>query len=82
MVAFEGGRRYSSYSFLTSALDGVIGQRHAPAALYPGERTLGTHCSGGWVVLRAGLDSEVREKILCLCRESNPGRPVRSQTLY
>jgi hypothetical protein len=26
-------RRYSSYSLLTSALDGVSGQRHAPAAL-------------------------------------------------
>jgi hypothetical protein len=31
---------------------------------------------------RAGLDAEVRGKILCLCRGSNPGRPVRSQTLY
>jgi hypothetical protein len=30
-----GERRYSSYSFLTSALDGVSGQRHAPAAIYP-----------------------------------------------
>jgi hypothetical protein len=29
-----GGRVYSSYSFVTSALDGVIG-RHALAALYP-----------------------------------------------
>jgi hypothetical protein len=29
------GRRYSSYSFTTSALDRVSGQRHAPAALYP-----------------------------------------------
>jgi hypothetical protein len=28
-------RRYSSYSFTTSVLDGVIGQRHAQAALYP-----------------------------------------------
>jgi hypothetical protein len=28
-------RRYNSYSFTTSALDGVSGQRHAPAALYP-----------------------------------------------
>jgi hypothetical protein len=30
-------RRYmcSSYSFSTSALDGVSGQHHAPAALYP-----------------------------------------------
>jgi hypothetical protein len=30
-----GERRCSSYSFTTSALDGVSGQRHAPAALYP-----------------------------------------------
>jgi hypothetical protein len=30
-----GGRRYSSYSFLTSALDWVSSQRHAPAAIYP-----------------------------------------------
>jgi hypothetical protein len=30
-----GERRYSSYSNLTSALDGVSGQGHAPATLYP-----------------------------------------------
>jgi hypothetical protein len=30
-----GERRCSSYSFSTSALDGVSGQRHAPAALLP-----------------------------------------------
>jgi hypothetical protein len=29
------GERYSSYSFSTSALDGVSGQRHDPAALLP-----------------------------------------------
>ena len=33
----------------------VRGQRHAPAALYPQERS-GTHCTGGWVGRRAGLD--------------------------
>ena len=31
------------------------GQRHALAALYPRERP-GTHCTGGWVGPRAGLD--------------------------
>jgi hypothetical protein len=41
-----------------------------------------THCTGGWVGPRAGLDAEVRGKILCFCRGSNPGRPVRSQTLH
>jgi hypothetical protein len=30
-----GERRYSSYSFTTTALDGVSGQHHAPAALLP-----------------------------------------------
>jgi hypothetical protein len=53
----------------------VSGQHHAPAALTPG-----THCTGGWVDPRAGLDAEARRKILCLCRGSNLGRPVR--TLY
>jgi hypothetical protein len=59
---------------------GVSGQHHVPAALYPGERIPGTHCTGGWVGLRAGLDTDARRKILCPCRGSNPGRPVRSQT--
>jgi hypothetical protein len=55
-------RRYSFYSVLTSALDGLSGQRHAPAKIYPLERTPGTHCTGRWVGLRAGLDTEVRGK--------------------
>jgi hypothetical protein len=37
-----------------------------------GERAHGTHCTGGWVGPRAGLDPEVRGKILCLCQGSNP----------
>jgi hypothetical protein len=32
-------RSYRSYSFLTLVLEGVSGQRHAPAALYSRERT-------------------------------------------
>jgi hypothetical protein len=48
----------------------------------PGERTSGTHCTGGWMGSRAGLDAEARRKILCPCRGSNPDRPARSQTLY
>ena len=47
--------KYSSSLSLTSALDGVSGQRHAPTALLPGKRP-GTHCIGGWVGPRAGLD--------------------------
>jgi hypothetical protein len=56
----------------------------------PGERTPGTHCTGGWVGPRAGLDTEARGKILsslpgieprspeinCYpCRKSKPCRP-------
>ena len=33
----EGKNRYSSTLSLTSALDGVRGQRHVPAALPPGK---------------------------------------------
>jgi len=45
---------YRSTLSLTSALDGVGGQRHAPAAV-PLERP-GTLCMRGWVGPRAGLD--------------------------
>jgi hypothetical protein len=41
-----------------------------------GERTPGTHCTGGWVGPRSGLDTEARGKTLCPCRGSNPNRPV------
>jgi hypothetical protein len=55
---------------------GVSGQRHARAKLCPEEITLDTHYTGGWVGPRADLDTEVRGKILCPCRGSNPDRPV------
>jgi len=42
----------------------VGGQRHAPAALPPGKRP-GTHCIGGWVGPRAGLEE---------CGKSRPNR--------
>jgi hypothetical protein len=54
----------------------VSGQRHDPAALCPGERTPGTHFTGGWVGLRAGLDTEVKGEILCPCRGSKPDRSL------
>jgi hypothetical protein len=38
---------------MTTALEGVRGQRHDPAALYPRERP-GTHCTGSWVGPRGG----------------------------
>jgi hypothetical protein len=51
----EGVYRYNFSLSLTSALDGVGDQRHAPAALPPGRRP-STQCTGAWVGLRAGLD--------------------------
>jgi hypothetical protein len=33
----------------------VGGERHAPAALAPGNMP-GTHCTGGWVDSRGGMD--------------------------
>jgi hypothetical protein len=75
-------RRYSSYPFLNSALDGVSGQPHSPAALYPWgkdaryplDRRLGGHQSRyghrGWrknPLSLAGIETR------------SPGRPVPSQ---
>jgi alpha-glucosidase (family GH31 glycosyl hydrolase) len=58
-------RRYSSYSFSTSALDGgEWSASHPGRAFTPGERTPSTHWTGGWVSTRAGLDTEDRGKIL------------------
>jgi hypothetical protein len=53
------------------------GQRYAPDALYPRGMDPGTHCTGGWVGPRAGLDTEVRGKIL----SPLPGIEPRSPSL-
>jgi hypothetical protein len=58
----------SSTLSLTSALDGVVGKGHAPAALPPVKK-FGTHCIGGRVGPRAGLEG--RGKSL-LRRDSIP----------
>jgi hypothetical protein len=51
----EGGLKYSSILSLTSAIDGVSGQRQAPAALPHGKKP-STNFIGGWVGPRAGVD--------------------------
>jgi hypothetical protein len=58
----------------------MSGQLHAPTALPPGERALGTHCIGGWVDVGAGLDDLEKRKFLTLLGlELRPlGRPARS----
>jgi hypothetical protein len=79
------GEEYSSYSFLTSALDrgewSSSHPSHAPPPPLP-ERTSHTYCTRGWVSLRAGLDKMATGKILCPCQESNPGHTICSQILY
>jgi hypothetical protein len=62
--ALRESRGIALFCFYTSALEGVKGQNHAPAAFYPRERP-GTPCTGGWVGPRAGLDR---------CEKSRPHR--------
>jgi hypothetical protein len=68
--------RSTFYSFLTSAIDGVSGQRHIPAALYLPGNDPGTHWIERWVGLRAALDTKDRGNTFFLCRRSNPGRLI------
>jgi hypothetical protein len=81
-----GERMYSSYSLTTSALDGDWVVRVTPRPRFsPGERTPGTHCTGGWVGPRDGLDTEATGEILSPLpgiEPRSPGRPDRRQTLY
>ena len=62
---------------MTAASEGVSGQQHAPAALYPRERP-STHFTGGWwaqgPVWTGGKSRPHRDSI--------PDRPARSQSLY
>jgi hypothetical protein len=71
-------RGVSSYSFSTSALDtGEWSASRPGRVLAPGKGPPpSTHCTGGWVGLRAGLGTEVRGNIFRLCRGSNLDRPV------
>jgi hypothetical protein len=55
----------------------VSGQFHSLTTLAPWLWPI-----GGWVRPRTGLDSEEKRKKSCLCRESNPGGPARSLSVY
>jgi hypothetical protein len=48
-----------------------LGSRWRPS-FTPRENTPGTYWIGGWVGLRASLDTEARGKILCPCWGLNP----------
>jgi hypothetical protein len=70
--------------FLTSALAGGEWSASRPCRFTPGERASGTHCIGGWVRPRAGVDDIEKSTFLTLPGlEVQPlGRPGRSQSLY
>jgi hypothetical protein len=55
---------------------GVSGKRHDPGALYPQGEEPRYPLDRRLVGIRAGLDTKVREKILCVCRGTNLDRPV------
>jgi len=63
---------------LTSALDGVDGQRHAPAALLPGKTRY--HYTAGCVGPRAGMDGSGKSRPHTGIRF--PDRATRSESLY
>jgi len=66
LTAHKGSRGIALPFHDHGSIKGVRGQRHAPATLYPQERP-GTHCTGGWVGPRAGLDR---------CGKSHPHRDL------
>jgi hypothetical protein len=52
-----------------------------PLPLSPRGKSPGTHWIGGWVRPIARLDDVEKRKFLHI-RESKPGRPARSKSLY
>ena len=74
----EGEQRYSSTLSLTLALDGVGGQQHAPAALYPRKDPVPIVQEAG---LAPGPVWTVAEN-LALTGIRYPDRPARSESLY
>jgi hypothetical protein len=60
----RGGVKVELYSFSTSALGGGAWSAPRPGRFTPGKDP-GTHCTGGWVGPRAGLD---------VCEKSHPHR--------
>jgi hypothetical protein len=71
-----GEWRYSSRTFLTSALNGGEWSASRPGHFKPRERAPRTHWIGGWVGPRAVLDAVVKRKIPSPRRESNPKTPI------
>jgi hypothetical protein len=72
MQEARGRENIAPNSFSISELNGVSGQRHTPAALYPRERTPGSRWIEGMVGLGAGLDTEDRENPFSSAGDRNP----------
>jgi len=62
---------------MTAALEGVSGQQHAPAALYPGKDPVLILQEAGWAPGPVWTGGKSRPH-----RDSIPDRPARSQSLY
>jgi hypothetical protein len=57
--------------FFTSVIDGGEWSASCPCCFIPRKSAPNSHCIGGWVGLRAGLEA-VKRKIFCPCQELNP----------
>jgi len=63
---------------MTTALEGVRGQRHAPAGLYLGKDLVPIVQESGWALGPVWIGAED----LAPTGIRSPDRPVRSQSLY
>jgi hypothetical protein len=62
-------------------LDGGEWSASRPGRFIPGEEANGARWIGGWMDPRVSLKDEAKRIIPYQCRESNPGREARSQSL-
>jgi hypothetical protein len=65
---------------LTSALDGGECSASRPGSFIPREKSQFTHCIGGWMGPREGVDAEVAIKFLALAGNRPP--IPRTSSLY
>jgi hypothetical protein len=78
-IAQRGSSDNTSTLSLISALDGGGWFNATPRLLQPRERIPGTHCTGGWVGPRAGLNGSEN---LASTDFRSRDRPARSESLY
>jgi hypothetical protein len=70
------------HALLTSALVRDEWSASRPGPFNPRERDLSTHCIGGWVGTRAGVDAVVKRKFPAFAGTRTPDYPGRSLALY